>query len=638
MHLKNSVFNAGSNNNPIQASGKASLTFDASELNSCYNEWDSSLDSASRWNGNIMFIGGGGGAQQTFTFKNGTVVNGGGAADGTSYWDMDESTRTLSDISAGGTLNLGWNSFSSEQDFIEVNLESGTQYAGSGISFGDNQGTMSAFGSITVNQSGTDMAGGYTRVHLNGDINIRASTYRQNADETVVNTYSSNYNMLGNTELLTGANLNIGHAAARGGSANFNIYGSNNAVEVSALFFNSGSDVVSDDVGNEYISDATVNLVFDKNSSNNTFRAMGDVNSAFGALGTNNFVLDGTGNTFYANSLNLAISALNAGQTGNFKMLGQGNVLNVTRFISSDGGTQDSAMGGSVSALFKGSSAANKNKVYVRDAEMLIQGSVAAESSLSINYEFAGNTVLRGASDNSGVWFKLHEWDGKQYTSNSSFTISGSGNDLLFSGLEIGKANGGQGGGKAVFKVSGGGNRIVVSEENAAEHNGFKVESGGELLYEVQNSGTSSILDYTGKVTTFTGKLTVDLSAMTRATQDSSGLVGGWERFDLYAIYGTGIQGAISNWFTKDDQMTMDDPFGQGYTYLVLNEEYVSLIARDESDEYVFVIDNEFVDDVTGDSLTSLSLWYKSTVPEPATYAAIFGALALALAVYKRRK
>ena len=84
--------------------------------------------------------------------------------------------------------------------------------------------------------------------------------------------------------------------------------------------------------------------------------------------------------------------------------------------------------------------------------------------------------------------------------------------------------------------------------------------------------------------------------------------------------------------------MTMDDPFGQGYTYLVLNEEYVSLIARDESDEYVFVIDEGFVDDVTGDSLTSLSLWYKSTVPEPASYAAILGALALALAVYKRRK
>ena len=645
LHLKNSVFNAGSNNNPIQASGKASLTFDASELNTYYNGWDSSWDSASRWNENIMFIAGGGGAQQTFTFKNGTVVNGGGAADGTSYWDMDESTRTLSDISAGGTLNLGWNSFSSEQDFIEVNLESGTQYAGKGIEFGNASGASSTFGTITINQGGTDLDEGYTMVHLNGgDINIRASTYLSNdLSSPVENTFSSNYNLLGYTELLTARNLNLGSGNSRGGSANFTISGDSNTVSVHDFFLNSGTDSRTNAAGEQVLSDATVNFIFGADSSNSTFTATTNVNNNYGAYGTHNMIIDGVNNTFKSNTLNFSNSTLTDGKTGNFKMLGEGNTLDLTSFLVSDGGTQDAATGGTVNVYFAGSNAASKNHVFMRNGartELLLQGSTTAGSKLAINWEFAGNTVFRSNDLNSGVWVKIHEWAGKDYTTNSTMLVSGTGNDLLFSGLEIGNGVT-TSGGKGTFKVASTGGRIEINDKNTVGFNGFRVNASGVLSYAIQDGGIDTIYNYTKNDTTFSGKLEIDFRDMTRQTLDEAGLAGGWEKFTLFAtVDGTlmSTNGFLGTWFEIDDLTTEEDPFGKGYIYLTMNEEYVSVITRDDSDEYMFIVDNSIADEDIGVNFTTFSVLYKSTVPEPATYAAIFGALALAFAAYRRRR
>lgn len=643
LNFKNSTLNAGVNNNPVQAKGTGSAVFENSVINSYYTGWDSTSTAAAGWKGNTFFLGLGKGTQQTFTLKN-TVVSGGGAADGTSYWDMDPETRKLSDIAAGGNLNLGWDAFENGDEYFIFNMEDGTRYAGRGIEFGNAAGAGSTFGTITINQGGTDLDEGYTMVHLNGDINMRASTYLSNdLSSPVENTFSSNYNLLGYTELLTDRNLNLGSGNSRGGSANFTISGDSNTVSVHDFYLNSGTDSRTNAAGEQVLSDATVNFIFGADSSNSTFTATANVNNNYGAMGTHNMTIDGVNNTFKSNTLNFSNSKLTDGKTGNFKMLGEGNTLDLTRFLVSDGGTQDAATGGNVNVYFAGSNAANKNHVFMRNGvrtELLLQGSTTAGSKLAINWEFAGNTVFRSNDLNSGVWVKIHEWAGKDYTTNSTMLVSGTGNDLLFSGLEIGNGVT-TSGGKGTFKVASTGGRIEINAKNTDGFNGLRVNASGVLSYAIQDGGIDTIYNYTKNNTTFRGKLEIDFNEMTRQTLDESGLAGGWEKFTLFAtIDGTlmSTNGFLGTWFEMDDLTTMEDPFGKGYTYLTMNEEYVSVITRDDSDEYMFVIDETFIDDVTGESLMSFAVLYKSTVPEPATYAAIFGALALAFAAYRKRR
>lgn len=641
LNFKNSTLNAGVNNNPVQANGTGSAVFENSVINSYYTGWDSTSTAAAGWKGNIFFLGLGKGTQQTFTLKN-TVVSGGGAADGTSYWDMDPETRKLSDIAAGGNLNLGWNAFENGDEYFILRMEDGTRYAGKGIEFGNAAGASSTFGTITINQGGTDLDEGYTMVHLNGDINMRASTYLSNdLSSPVENTFSSNYNLLGYTELLTARNLNLGSGNSRGGSANFTISGDSNTVSVHDFYLNSGTDSRTNAAGEQVLSDATVNFIFGADSSNSTFTATANVNNNYGAYGTHNMTIDGVNNTFKSNTLNFSNSTLTDGKTGNFKMLGEGNTLDLTRFLVSDGGTQDAATGGNVNVYFAGSNAANKNHVFMRNGartELLLQGSTTAGSKLAINWEFAGNTVFRSNDLNSGVWVKIHEWAGKDYTTNSTMLVSGTGNDLLFSGLEIGNGVT-TSGGKGTFKVASTGGRIEINAKNTDGFNGLRVNASGVLSYAIQDGGIDTIYNYTKNNTTFRGKLEIDFNEMTRQTLDEAGLAGGWEKFTLLVTVDATLMstnGFLGTWFEIDD--TMEDPFGKGYIYLTMNEEYVSVITRDDSDEYMFVIDETFIDDVTGESLMSFAVLYKSTVPEPATYAAIFGALALAFAAYRKRR
>lgn len=77
-----------------------------------------------------------------------------------------------------------------------------------------------------------------------------------------------------------------------------------------------------------------------------------------------------------------------------------------------------------------------------------------------------------------------------------------------------------------------------------------------------------------------------------------------------------------------------EDADGSRFAWLTLCEaiaggdyEHVNIITRDESDEFWFELNG-----------STLTVTYYSSVPEPATFAAIFGALALALAAYRKRK
>ncbi len=508
----NAILNVGRKNELITSSGGiVNFSMSASTLNLYYTGYDP-LDTNANWRGNVMFIGLGGGVQQqTYTFKDGSIINGGGSADGIGFWNMDASTRQRGDITNGGNVNMGWNAFDNAESYMTINLESGTKFAANNIEMGNNETANSTVGKLTWNQSGTNLTDGYTEVFLKESFNARGST-------AAAASFASEVNMQGFTRLEIW-NLNLGQTAMQSGKATFN--------------------------------------------------------------------MTGEANHFVANAIS-----------------------------NSNGSDRDSTMGGELLFYSKGDSAANKNTITITSSELVMQGSTTAGSTFKNTMTLAGNTVLRGA-DNKGVWLKVHEWSGKNYTTETRFEVIGAGNDLLLSGLEIGK-NTTDGGGKGIFYISGGGSKILI-EDGGAGRNGFKLDDGGEIYYAIDDSGITAIENNAWNGSKFTGKLTVDFKDITLDDITDG-------RYVLYTTVDLMLTDRTSNWFTLD---------GDG-NVIAIDEDFVNVILKDSTDTYKFAIESR--NDAVLGNVQDLVIYYTNYIPEPGTYAAIFGALALALAAYRRRK
>lgn len=558
--------------------GNWNATYSNSVLNRFYNNWKSD-GSTGGWNGDVIFLHVGGDAQQVLTFENGTVVNGAGSADGVSYWDMDAETRTLNDITNGGNVNLGWWNFNANTS-LEVNILSGSKFAAWSLEFANAGGWESAYGNVSWNQQGS--ADAIAEAVFAGDINMRLSK-AEIVDDC---NYLMEFNLKGYSKFTTRSNLNIGGDDAKQGSARFTMSGSNNWAEFNSIYVRPGKNV--DEVNS--------NILFDISGSNNTLYARGN--------------------------FNLSEQVLKNGATINFSMTGEGNVLNVNNFNVSN---QDESMGGTVNAVFKGDNAANKNQIIIRSGEMLLQGSQALDATTSYTFSMQGNTTLN-RGDGRGVWLKIHEWGGKIYTTNTTFEVKGSGNDILLSGLEIGKDtdNWDESLGKGTLRIVGGENKIVIKSTDDG-HNGFRLNSGGVIEFVVDNTGITPITNLTFNNNQSNGMMKVDFSNITTPQEET--------RYVLFQTsdHNTNVFGELFDVSNPDD--------------VYAHEDFVSVILANDDDVYRFALEyneSEEFQDAEGNNINFMQLviYYTNTtvVPEPATYAAIFGALALAFAAYRRRK
>ena len=150
-------------------------------------------------------------------------------------------------------------------------------------------------------------------------------------------------------------------------------------------------------------------------------------------------------------------------------------------------------------------------------------------------------------------------------------------------------------GGSATLLVEGSGSSINVNSELKVYGKGFvdgKIV-GGELRFNIDDTGISTL--FANKVSVFEGIITVDFTKILLNEVDAE--------FTILRSNNT-----LADLFT-------DDSF--------------NFIKRDESD----VVNWSLSEDSK-----SLIINYVSTIPEPSTCAAIFGALALAFAAYRRRK
>ena len=560
----------------------------------------------------VLFLGLGENTDSSITFTNGSIVNGVGLADGTGFWDLKEEER--GNIAGGGNVNLGWNTFSSENDIFVLNLEGGSKFSAWSLEFANAGACQSSVGSIIWNQQGTDMENGYTEAVFIGDINLRMGTVY--FDQSSFNT---ELNLLGYTSLYSNSNLNIGNNEAASGSATFFVSGENNTVDISSVYFNSGNNTEK--------STGVANFNIDENASNSTINIRDKWESFVGVGATHNINISGQNNTMYVtNDFNLTNKTLVDGNTVWFTMTGEGNTLSVNNFKTSNDSTQDESLGGFISASFKGSNADNKNHLVIRSGEMILQGSQALDSTTSISYSFQGNTTLtRG--DGRGVWLKVNEWGGKQYTSDVTFEVMGSGNEILLSGLEVGKDtdNWDESAGKGIFRIVGGGSSIVIKNSDGDNHNGFKLNSGGMIEFVVDDTGITPITNLTWNNNTSNGMITVDLSNIT-TPQDEA-------RYVLF-------QTSDPNPTVFGELFDVSNP-EDVYAY----EEFVSVLLASDEDSYRFALEyneSEEFQDAEGNNINFMQLvvYYTNNivVPEPSTYAAIFGAIALAFAAYRRRK
>lgn len=558
--------------------GNWNTTYSNSTLNRFYNNWKSD-GSTGGWNGDVIFLHVGGDAQQVLTFENGTVVNGAGAADGTSYWDMDAETRTLDDITNGGNVNLGWWGFN-ENTSLTVNLLSGSKFVARSFEFANAGGWESAYGNISWNQQGSEDA--ITEAVFTGDVNMRLSK-AEIVDDC---NYLMEFNLKGYSKFNTRSNLNIGGDDAKQGSARFTMSGSNNWAEFNSIYVRPGKNV--DEVNS--------NILFDISGSNNTLYTRGN--------------------------FNLSEQVLKNGAVINFSMTGEGNVLNVNNFNVSN---QDESIGGTVTAIFRGDNAANKNQIIIRNGELILQGSQALDATTSYTFSMQGNTTLN-RGDGRGVWLKIHEWGGKSYTTNTTFEVKGSGNDILLSGLEVGKEtdNWDETLGKGTLRIVGGENKIVIKSTDDG-HNGFRLNSGGVIEFVVDDTGITPITNLTFNNNQSNGMMKVDFSNITTPQEET--------RYVLLQTsdHNQNIFGELFDVSNPDDV----------YAY----EDFVSVLLANESDVYRFALEyteSEEYQNAEGENINFMQLvvYYtnNTVVPEPSTYAAIFGALALAFAAYRRRK
>lgn len=318
----------------------------------------------------------------------------------------------------------------------------------------------------------------------------------------------------------------------------------------------------------------------------------------------------GTNGTFEAQK-NLHLNGLFQGESAMylFEMQGSGNTANVNTFNLGN----NNSTAGTYRFFSKSDSAENKNNLLITNTTIALEGQMV-ESTAVREFIMAGNTTLR-TNTGDGVVLKVHEYAGKEYLGGTGlFEVRGSGNDALFSELKFG--NGVASGGTAIMRIVGGGSSIETRTFRMMGGAETSLENpvGGVLEYKFDDTGISAIKITNNIENSFNGILSVDFSGMS-GTYDN-------ERFVLMTSADTSLESKISEyWFDFQNQEALDK---------------MKIVPREvEGESYVFAVE----DSLENAGYKDFVVYYtaSSAVPEPSTYAAILGALALAFAAYRRR-
>lgn len=336
---------------------------------------------------------------------------------------------------------------------------------------------------------------------------------------------------------------------------------------------------------------------------------------------------------------NSGLSVINsAGNTGNLRIGAYGALAGGTSQLLVNGnssslkswyvymGNGGSTGGENILRIENNSSDASKRNEVWNYAFNLVNSTV--EGSAVKNYAYVGgNTYLRGGrvlegGDNSLNFFvarNLRDNGSAATASGTSVLEFDSSNgliefDYLFQ-VQVGNSESTGGTGELIVRGSNfkrADNNFVYLSNNLGVYGGvgFNKDTnivGGILTMAADANGFTKI---SADRIFLTGLLNVDFSGLRGTYEDGVS-------FDLLE-YRNGTDDANAS---REAWLTLCDAIAGG------DYEHVRIITRDDSDYVEFALNG-----------STLTVTYYSSVPEPAAVAVVFGALALVLAAYRRRR
>lgn len=385
-------------------------------------------------------------------------------------------------------------------------------------------------------------------------------------------------------DLFVGAN----NATQEGGTAQIVMGGQQNTVSVTKNMRIGGSNNGNYSASSSQ-SGGTNGIYISGENNEFTTTATINVASAWDMLGgVNEFVVSGTGNAVNFNTAQVGYgnsSNIFSGGTNRFLVSGTGNVITASQGINAQADNQTGGV-----AVFE--VAGSNNEIY-----------------------FSGNNqVGRAMKGGENRWVLGGENNKAEYKSAMSFLIGRTamtggeaaleirGKNNTFKTFNLFIGNEATTNGKAKFIVEGSGHTINVANSFQSYFSGNvgadgKAVGGGfEFIADADGFSTVNINNFS---TTFTGLIEID--------------------FSKYVV--------------KDTEN------GDEFTLISINNNAQNLLLEIEGDldKYFSITGSDDYELLFGDKTLGVRV-FSTNVPEPATYAAIFGALALAFATWRKRK
>lgn len=302
--------------------------------------------------------------------------------------------------------------------------------------------------------------------------------------------------------------------------------------------------------------------------------------------GKNNTVSFGSDGAFMMNS---ASGAKQYGGSFEVNIQGEGHTFQTGNDI--DIGIKD-AVGGSNTFYVKGTSSANKNKVLVNGGDIYIKASSNGESTITNTMELAGNTILSKNSDGERINLLLSSSD-SAVAGTAKFIISGENNEVYLNNLSVGRTD--LDSGSVLLQIEGSTHNI--SAVNFAMRTSGLNTQAATLSFVSDSAGISTLK--TTSVNELSGFIDVDFSKYVSQTTDAVQFI---------------LISAENSWDGSDYESDSDS-------------EYIKVALANENDTWrTFMEGNNLVLEYTS-----------AVIPEPSTFAAIFGAIALAFAAYRKK-
>ena len=355
-------------------------------------------------------------------------------------------------------------------------------------------------------------------------------------------------------------------------------------------------------------------------ASNNVFVGAGQNYAADVAQtgGTNGIYITGSGNSFTTTQAITVASAFNmSGGTNEFVVSGDNNVVNMTNInVSRNNNT----------AVFSGGT----NRFLVSGSGNVI----TAKNSINVqtDKQTGGDAVFEVAGKNNEVYFSSNNTIGNAMSGGTArWVLGGENNSASYVNVmsfQLGRTA--MTGGEATLEIRGKNN--TANFFNVFMGNADTVD--GKVKFIVEGSGHSIKINNSIE-TYFSG----DVDDNGKAVGGGFSFIADSGGFSTIEInnFSTLFNGLIEIDFSK--YVVNDTENGDEFTLISINNNAQNLLLEIEGDldKYFSITGSDDYELLFGDKTLGVRV-FSTNVPEPATYAAIFGALALAFAAWRRRK